>query len=269
MTDIYMELMKALWQQNTKRVKQLLEDGADPNRRFRGQPVFWYVFPHIESNAAFDLLRKEEPITARINQLLKLLAEYGANFNAEDVEWSACFNGGFALKHYVPIQELIRLGADVNRRSLKGNTALHILIKNKERYNTDAINELDSILEAGADINEQNLAGETAFSLLCYSYLKARHIGGWRYPDLTPYENMLKALVARGADIDISTSKKRVAKDGTLEYDVTFKNGEMLFKMTPAIKELPEELQEELREIQRYNRVLVEQQEEDIEIYAR
>ncbi len=96
------------------------------------------------------------------------------------------------------IRKLLQLGADVNARDVKGHTALHRLVYNREHSRDNKVIVL-RLLAAGADINAGDINGNTALY--------------WAKPSWRPF------LLEAGADRTIRNHKGTLAVPEDYQYD--------------------------------------------------
>ncbi|KAK8024263.1 hypothetical protein PG993_012329 [Apiospora rasikravindrae] len=92
-------------------------------------------------------------------------------------------------------KRLIDHGANVNKATNKGNTVLHMVMMNLQRYNEDDLPYLLSLLRAGGDLSKKNHDG--LVPLLTYG------VDGWHtYSPSTTSIAILEAFVEKGMDIN-------------------------------------------------------------------
>jgi len=200
-------------------IKQLLEVGADPNKKSeertyfgRGGGTTYFLETKIT-----PLMRSRDP------ELTKLLIKYGARVNEVDeygrtaLMISSFFDGikneesvawgerGNEEKNLIG-KILIDNGADKNIKSYTGQTALHFAVIG---YNIESIRMLT---ENGANVNIRNNKGLTPLmSSMIYHYFSYEN----KYPEY--HERIKQILIKAGAvlsDDDIKkVNKLKVSKE--------------------------------------------------------
>jgi len=138
-------LYKAVYSNDLRKVKHLLEHGADPNTRSKfGNPPL-----HRACHRGFS-------------GIVHLLIKHGADINAKDMNgvsplhW-ACIRGNIAIARY-----LADRGADVNARDSKGRVPLHHVCRGSSGISVSGVKTL---IDHGADPNVKDENGRTPLDL--------------------------------------------------------------------------------------------------------
>ena len=133
--------------------------------------------------------------TGHIYELKKLI-DAGGNVNAADSSgWSVLMYAVSGL-YQEPVHMLLKAGADLNQRSLRGETALMEVAANGYWD--------DNLIEAGANVNTQNRDRQTALMLLAGA---DRAAGA---SDLAP---AIQDALDAGADASLKDRVGRIAFD--------------------------------------------------------
>ena len=138
--DIDRELLNASADGDDTRVRELLTEGADPDK-----------YKHSTGTTALHWAALRGRDTT-----ISILIDHGADLNIQDNDgWTALYWAAANGKNEVTIA-LIAGGADLNIQNKNGETAIH-------RTAANGKNEVTSILiRAGADLNIQDNDGHTA-----------------------------------------------------------------------------------------------------------
>lgn len=267
---IYSDFWRSIEPWDIDRMKEALKEGADPNATITvnrpdvfvtgyKSPLYWSLF---QKNDAYYPEKAEQRIS-ETKTILKLFADYGADFNKEDSLGYTCFNSEWAGRSYLPIRELIDAGADMSIKSYFGNTVLHRFISNLIIYPTKEIMpSLEAILKTDIDINavsdrykySMSKDSEPAFGALCRRYVANKKLGNLRCDKEEAdklYREMMKKMVLHGADIN-QPIKSTISEDPI-----------------PAIELLPRELQKEIIGFQKYTEETKTTEDYDIDAYER
>ena len=160
------KLCTAAGKGNVKKVKKLLEQGADPNG---------YCTPLYA--AVFDPPLKDKNTNVEV---VKVLLEAGANPNVHSGRHYDTPLMEALCTHYVGVdvvKALIAAGADVNARNASYSTALYKACNGNEDEEKAKL-----LLQAGADVNVRNIYGRT--------------------PLFTSQANLAELYINAGADVN-------------------------------------------------------------------
>ncbi|KAI1176760.1 ankyrin repeat-containing domain protein [Nemania sp. FL0916] len=165
----------------------LLDAGADPNAKSTlGRNCIHFASP-------------EEP------GLIDVLVRGGADVNAIDIHGHspllALLSAGALRDVKLDVQALTKLienGADISLRSDKGNSVLHLVFMNLNKFKTDDIPFLLSLIGSGEDFNTTNTAG--LVPLFVYKILKYEFLQG-------SDKKILEAMIQKGMDINVRDSR--------------------------------------------------------------
>lgn len=247
------------------KIKEALKEGANPNTTITVKrpydsysnsykhPLFWSLF---QENEAFYSIKAKQRMSDT-KAILKLFADYGADFNKKDSLGYTCFNSEKAGHSYLPICELIDAGANMSIKSFFGETVLHRFISNLRIYPTEEImTALNKLLKTNVDINAVPSTGSerSAFGILCDMYYEGNKGLGYhlqREDASKLYKEIMTALVLHGADIN-HPIKKTVSEDPI-----------------PAIKLLPKKLQKEITDLQKYTEETKATTDYDVDVFER
>lgn len=141
------------------------------------------------------------------------------------------------------VRILESVGADLNLKNNEGDTALHIAVKNSNRYSTE--NTVRLLVAAGADLDEQNNYGWTALQSAVYNH--KRHSS----------DKTVRILLEAGADPNIKNRENKTAlnmtKDLSLQLLLVKAGAKIDYHFTNLIKFKINELK---LEIAQYKRLL-------------
>ena len=161
---------------NIEVVKYLLDQGADPNYRSRGKPLFHIVinsFAHSKNDApavaklllahGVDVDVKDDDGNSALlstystdleTGAMKFLVEHGANVNAryENGNTKLIYTASAATIQPELIEWLLSVGADRTIKNSEGETALDKALQNKERI----VKSLDRLQTLGAVDNYED-----------------------------------------------------------------------------------------------------------------
>ena len=186
-------------------VEILLKSGADPDIQSLGQTTLSYA----AKDKKFDLV--------------ELLAEWGANINAEDYHGQRAVHWCARYGTQENLESLIKRGAHVNAKDYWGQTPIMWLVFRseypRETYRSVSRPKLDMLLRYHADINATSRDGCTALHLaismcskdvLCYllgikeASVDIRAKGNFRPIDIavmTGNISKVKLLLEKGAEL--------------------------------------------------------------------
>ncbi|CZR68979.1 uncharacterized protein PAC_18880 [Phialocephala subalpina] len=133
--------------------------------------------------------------TQRSEKVVGLLVSRGADLNAR-----LASNGRTPIYGAADPTVLIKFGADCNVQDNEGNTPLHVAM---EGY-SPSVTRAKVLLENGVDPNKKNKKGNTAIHNM-HSWLRQ--------------EELLRALLAAGADLESKTVQGRTVLLQALEHD--------------------------------------------------
>ncbi len=134
-------LLQAIWKEDISSVKELLENGADPNARTK------------LGAAPLHIAAKKE------SEIIRLLIAYGADPNARDENGLTPLMAAASAGQVHNVKLLLTAGADLNGRDEQGSTALmRTVIQGSP-------NGVEVLLENGAEINAKSTEGRTALWL--------------------------------------------------------------------------------------------------------
>lgn len=155
--DIYFANYHKLWGKtdlthfaangDSKKVRELLESGVDPNER---DSTGWTALHSLQSDNA--------------GEMAKLLVAHGANLEAENLlkETPLLTACRFERKNLIPV--LLELGANVRHVAKGKHTALWYAISSMKDVETVKL-----LIDAGADANETYPYGDNPFLLAVYA----------------------------------------------------------------------------------------------------
>ena len=199
------KLHRAIEAGNLKKVKKLLEQGANPNGHYEER----YFTPLIKA-ANSD---KEQSL-----EIMKTLIEAGADVNARNRSYStALFCYSYGDKAYSEKTKLLlKAGADANVRNMYGRTPLF-----------SAASEAAQILiDAGADVNARDYEG---LSPLAFVYLSGgaekKELLEKNGAKLTPQEKKRIALEQQKADLAVAEYRAKTAASGNTGLGQTLLQG--------------------------------------------
>ena len=158
------KLCAAAEQGNVKKVKKLLEQGANPNGR--------------DSDGFLPLAKAISTKKANID-VVNALLEKGADPNFHNSKhYETILMVAIDRRASVEmIEALIKAGADVNARNRSYSTVLHY------NFYKDSIEKLKLLIQSGADVNARNMYGRT--------------------PLFGASEEQVKLYISAGADVNV------------------------------------------------------------------
>ena len=197
------KLHRAIEAGNLKKVKKLLEQGANPNGHYEER----YFTPLIKA-ANSD---KEQSL-----EIMKTLIEAGADVNARNRSYStALFCYSYGDKAYSEKTKLLlKAGADVNARNMYGRTPLFTTFEGQV------------LIDAGADVNARDYEG---LSPLAFVYLSGgaekKELLEKNGAKLTPQEKKRIALEQQKADLAVAEYRAKTAASGNTGLGQTLLQG--------------------------------------------
>jgi ankyrin repeat protein len=213
-TRLRVPLIQAVKEGDAAHVRDLLDQGADPNVRMDYQPEP-FTWSHI-----FDILRgkttndsQEATVLMEVSQrdrrdIVRLLLEHGAAVNKRANQGTslhvAAHTGALDT-----MKELLAHGADIRAQDTDGRTSLFYAMEGDQARRVhlarqEATNCVGLLLQQGADIDARAKNGETPLMEASY------------------YPSSFRQLMARGADVNARDETGRTAlmcaaTSGTLE----------------------------------------------------
>ena len=144
-------LRRAVFNEDTESVRQLISAGADVNVAGAGgiTPLHWAASMHwAASNGQAEIIR--------------MLISAGADVHAKDDGGDTALHGSAMVEHTEAVRLLISAGADVNVAGELGYTPLHWAASNGQ---TEIIRML---MSAGADVHAKDDEGDTPLDVAIY-----------------------------------------------------------------------------------------------------
>ncbi len=175
-------LFQAISQQDTDYAKELLENGADPDKR-------------PEHTGFLPLEIAETPA------MVSLLLSYGANPNLADRAGDTSLHHAVFKEEALPvIRLLVKAGADVNKKGRNEFTPLHLAVQRYIEHpdKKTSVEIIRFLAQAGADLNSQD---EIGYTVLMTAVVNDR-------------PGLVELLLALGADRTI----KDKSGSGALDY---------------------------------------------------
>ncbi len=195
-------LHKACHGLDVEMVKLLLQYKADPNASIDDYtPAARAIHKYVDKEKDFD----------KLEEVLKLLRDNGANFNVQSSNNEAIPLLCAARRcDFNLINLLLKLGIDPNIKSIKAQAinsdeldglcnddsdmgALHILVLNQKEEDYDkTISSIELLLDHGADYNLQGFYGLTPLHVAMHAKLNDETL-----------ENIVRFFINRGANVNI------------------------------------------------------------------
>ena len=191
-------LIDAAYKGNLKKVRKLLEAGADVNTK--------------DEDRAYDDITSGDGYTALIHasnkghtEIVEALLEAGADINVKSRDGFTALILASLWDNTEVVKALLEAGADVNVKDKIGGTALTaassewmtVIFGNTASFvaSVQGYGTVKALVEAGADVNVKSVDGYTAL-------ISASGNG---------YTDMVKALLEAGADVNTKNEKGHTA----------------------------------------------------------
>jgi uncharacterized protein len=135
-------------------------------------------------------------------EVVRVLLAAGVDVNTKDSNGTTALILAAWKRHLGVVQALIDKGVDVNARAKDGNTALMLASSEGE------LKIVQALLAAGANVNAKQSNGATALILACNGYTTLLTRPEHEVPVALDEGNLavVQALLAKGADVDVSRS---------------------------------------------------------------
>lgn len=172
--DLEKRLYEAIFEEDTKRLKQLINQGANINVKgnFGFNPLMYSIYKgkdeiaKILVEASVNVNTKIEKmnvlslaVVVNNKDMVEYLIEKGADVNAKAGEDMTALIWAASESNFEMVKLLIEEGAKVNQQTKKGHTALHSAVLD------DKIKMARILLEAGADPYIEDEKGKSVLEL--------------------------------------------------------------------------------------------------------
>jgi len=146
MLKINQDLIRAINRKDSRKVKVLLENGANPNTS-NGQKTALII-----------------ALNNSCERIAKILIQAGANVNMKSKFDETAL---MTVYNQSTLKMILDAGAFVNLQDNSGNTALMYIVQ--QYYNPDVLDMVKTLINYGADVNLKNCIGKKALDIIYFN----------------------------------------------------------------------------------------------------
>ncbi|CAA2137906.1 quinoprotein dehydrogenase-associated putative ABC transporter substrate-binding protein [Hyphomicrobium sp. ghe19] len=180
--DVNTELMNAVVGADAERVKFLIEKGADANKRDK--------LGALPLGAAASIRRTD---------IMQVLLDAGAKPDATDSDDMTALEHAINVNHVPSIELLAKHGADIEKGTEKGYTALEVALSNGNFFAAKAL------MDAGAKVNVAGGPEKVTPLMVCATQLQPQQRLNQLARGPTPLA-LAEELIKKGADVNAASA---------------------------------------------------------------